>query len=176
MSIRYVRVPFVVAELRTLSKCTVHSMASRRLRYEWKTFQRGDHSKLGIEAGPENENDIFTWQAIIDGPKDTPYEDGRFHLKITYPTEYPFKPPKVKFITPVFHPNISSRGTVCIDILAKAWSPAMTTSKILLSIISLLTAPNPDDPMDAHAANLLTNDPDKYIETVRDWTARFANK
>ena len=167
--------PSAASESQAQSKCTDHSMASRRLLYEWKQFQRGDHSKLGIEAGPENESNIFIWQATIVGPKDTPYEDGRFHLKINYPTDYPFKPPKVKMETPVFHPNISSRGTVCVDILAKAWSPALTTSNVLLSIISLLTTPNPEDPMDVHAADLYTNEPGKYIETARDWTARFAN-
>jgi len=88
----------------------------------------------GISAAPVDENDIFIWQASIIGPDNSPYEGGVFLLDVKFHEDYPFKPPKIKFITKVFHPNISSDGVVNIDILNAGGSPSLTISKILLSI------------------------------------------
>jgi ubiquitin-conjugating enzyme E2 D/E len=87
------------------------------------------------------------------GPEDSPYSGGVFFLNIYFPTDYPFKPPKITFATRIYHPNINSNGGICLDILKDQWSPALTISKgifliiVLLSISSLLTDPNPDDPL-----------------------------
>ncbi|TUG04232.1 Ubiquitin-conjugating enzyme E2 D4 [Bagarius yarrelli] len=97
-------------------------------------------------AGPVGE-DLFHWQATIMGPNDSPYQGGVFFLTIHFPTDYPFKPPKVAFTTKIYHPNINSNGSICLDILRSQWSPALTVSKVLLSICSLLCDPNPDDPL-----------------------------
>ncbi|CAN7006331.1 unnamed protein product, partial [Brassica rapa subsp. trilocularis] len=97
-------------------------------------------------TGPVAE-DMFHWQATIMGPTDSPYAGGVFLVTIHFPPDYPFKPPKVAFRTKVFHPNINSNGSICLDILKEQWSPALTISKVLLSICSLLTDPNPDDPL-----------------------------
>ncbi|KAG9442029.1 hypothetical protein H6P81_017883 [Aristolochia fimbriata] len=87
---------------------------------------------------------MFHWQATIMGPPDSPYAGGVFLVTIHFPPDYPiFKPPKVAFRTKVFHPNINSNGSICLDILKEQWSPALTISKVLLSICSLLTDPNP---------------------------------
>ena len=86
-------------------------------------------------AGPI-EDDIFHWQATLMGPQDSPYEGGIFVMNIKFPGDYPFKPPKVTFETKIFHPNINSSGGICLDILKEAWSPALTISKVLLSICS----------------------------------------
>ena len=88
------------------------------------------------------------------GPSDSPYQDGVFHLNIHFPTDYPFKPPKITFITKIYHPNINSNGVICLDILKNQWSPALTISKVLLSICSLICDPNPDDPLVPEIANL----------------------
>jgi len=77
------------------------------------------------------------------GPEGSPYAGGVFFLKIQFPQDYPFKPPKVTFRTRIYHCNINSQGAICLDILKDNWSPALTTSKVLLSICSLLTDPNP---------------------------------
>ena len=60
---------------------------------------------------------------------DSPYSGGVFFLSITFPTDYPFKPPKVSFTTKIYHPNINANGSICLDILRDQWSPALTISK-----------------------------------------------
>ena len=88
--------------------------------------------------------DIYNWQAVIPGPSDTPYQDGVFFLNIHIPEDYPMAPPKVKFETKIYHCNINSNGTIFLDILRDQWSPGLTISSVLLSILSLLSNPNPD--------------------------------
>ena len=97
-------------------------------------------------AGPVGD-DLFHWSATIMGPDDSPYSGGVFFLNIHFPSDYPFKPPKITFTTRIYHPNINSNGSICLDILKDQWSPALTISKVLLSICSLLCDPNPDDPL-----------------------------
>ena len=96
-----------------------------------------------ITAGPSG-SDIYHWKAFITGPSDTPYADGVFFLNIYIPEDYPFKPPRVNFETRIYHCNINSNGTIFLDILRDQWSPGLTISSVLLSILSLLSNPNPD--------------------------------
>merc|ERR1719436_1316669 len=91
-------------------------------------------------------DDMFNWQATIMGPPDSAYAGGVFSLAINFPSDYPFKPPKVVFTTRIYHCNINAFG-ICLDILKDQWSPALTISKVLLSISSLLTDPNPNEPL-----------------------------
>mmetsp|Transcript_44751 Transcript_44751/g.59429 ORF Transcript_44751/g.59429 Transcript_44751/m.59429 type:complete len:111 (+) Transcript_44751:131-463(+) len=107
------------------------------------------------------------------GPDDSPYAGGVFFLNIHFPPDYPFKPPKVSFTTKIYHPNINANGSICLDILKDQWSPALTISKVLLSLSSLLTDPNPDDPLVPEIATLYKNDRSKYEQTAREWTSRF---
>ncbi|XP_020425582.1 ubiquitin-conjugating enzyme E2 28 isoform X1 [Prunus persica] len=124
-------------------------------------------------SGPVAE-DMFHWQATIIGPNDSPYSGGVFLVTIHFPPDYPFKPPKVAFRTKVFHPNINSNGNICLDILKEQWSPALTISKVLLSICSLLTDPNPDDPLVPEIAHMCKTDKVKYESTARSWTQKYA--
>lgn len=125
-------------------------------------------------AGPLGD-DILQWQATILGPQKSPYEGGVFFLTIKFPADYPFKPPKIQFNTKIYHPNINSNGGICLDILKEHWSPALTTSKVLLSICSLLTDPNPDDPLVPDIAMQYKKNRAAYIETAKEWTGLFSS-
>ncbi|KAI3831111.1 hypothetical protein MKX03_017215 [Papaver bracteatum] len=97
---------------------------------------------------------MFNWQGTITGPTDSHFAGGVFFISIQFSTGYPFA-----FITPVFHPNINSNGGICLDILRQQyWSPALTVSKLLLSICSLLTDPNPDHPLVPEIAQMDKSD------------------
>lgn len=125
-------------------------------------------------AGPVGD-DIFHWEGTIMGPTETVYEGGIFNLDIQFPKNYPFKPPKVRFLTKIYHPNINSGGFICLDIFKENWSPALTISKVLLSLCSLLTDPNPEDPLVVDIADEYVNDREKYNNTARSWTQIYAN-
>ncbi len=121
------------------------------------------------------DDDIFHWQATIMGPEGTPYHGGVFELRIDFPQDYPFKPPNVIFTTKIYHCNINSNGNICLDILKDQWSPALTTSKILLSICSLMNDQNPNDPLDADAAELYLKNHNKFLEQASVYTSLYAN-
>jgi ubiquitin-conjugating enzyme E2 D len=144
----------------------------QRIRTEWKRLKK--NPVCNCDAWPENES-LLVWKANIMGPIKTPYEGGIFKLSITFSTLYPFKPPQVRFITKIFHPNIDSAGGICVDILKHAWSPILNIEKILLSICSLLNDPNPKDPLVQYAADLYTKDRKKFDEEAKNWTAIYAN-
>lgn len=120
------------------------------------------------------EDDIFQWKATIIGPEDTPYHGGVFHLSIHFPADYPFKSPKINFQTKIYHPNINAAGQICLDILKDQWSPALSISKVLLSICSLLNDPNPDDPLVLEIANEYKKNRQCFIENARNWTLMYA--
>ena len=128
---------------------------------------------VNCTAGPNGIN-LFDWDATIIGPDDTPYEGGVFKLKINFPSDYPFRPPKIVFDTPIYHCNINSNGGICLDILKDQWSPALTISKVLLSICSLLSDPNPNDPLDIDIANLYIKNKEQYDKNAREWTFTYA--
>merc|ERR1712232_1297589 len=117
---------------------------------------------------------MFHWQATIMGPEGTPYEGGVYFLDVHFPTDYPFKPPKITFTTRIYHPNINSNGSICISILKEEWSPALTIQKVLLGISSLLNAPNPDDPLVAEIAQIYNSNRALYEHNAREWTRKYA--
>ncbi|KAL8424995.1 hypothetical protein Efla_004472 [Eimeria flavescens] len=114
------------------------------------------------------DNDISHWKGRIKGPLDTPYEGGVFLLDITIPSDYPYNPPKISFVTKVWHPNVSSQtGAICLDILKHEWSPALSIRTALLSIQAMLADPVPTDPQDAEVAKMLIENPDLFQKTAR---------
>ena len=113
--------------------------------------------------------DIMHWNANITGPPDTPFENGVFNLELKFNSEYPIKPPSVRFLTKMFHPNIYRDGKICVDILQREWSPAQNVRSILVSIRSLLMDPNPNSPANRDAANLFVNNFEEYRKKVRSF-------
>lgn len=70
-------------------------------------------------------DDLMIWQAVIQGPSDSPYSDSKFIIEFRVPENYPFAPPKARFITRIFHPNVHfDTGDICLDVLKSDWSPA----------------------------------------------------
>eukprot|EP01064_Diplonema_japonicum_P016987 TRINITY_DN2504_c0_g1_i1.p1 TRINITY_DN2504_c0_g1~~TRINITY_DN2504_c0_g1_i1.p1 ORF type:complete len:149 (+),score=16.68 TRINITY_DN2504_c0_g1_i1:291-737(+) len=148
-------------------------MALRRIKKEHLDLTKDSPSNCS--AGPVNKSDMYSWNATIVGPESSPYQGGLFNLNIHFPADYPFKPPRLQFTTKIFHPNINSSGGICLDILKDQWSPALTISKVLLSICSLLTDPNPDDPLVPEIASLFKQDRKKFDDTAADWTRKYAS-
>jgi len=146
-------------------------MTDMRIKKELEGLEKDP--PFNCSAGPQGD-DIFHWQATVLGPADSPYAGGCFFLDIRFPKDYPFKPPKVFFITKIYHPNINAGGGICLDILKDQWSPALTISKVLLSICSLLDDPNPDDPLTPHIAKQYIEDRDAYNAAAREYTILYA--
>ena len=146
-------------------------MAQKRIQKELQEIAKDP--PCNCSAGPEG-SDLFHWTGTILGPPDTPYETGVFFLDIVFPTDYPFKPPKITFRTRVYHPNISAKGAICLDILKDKWAPALTISKVLLSICSLLNDANPDDPLVPDIARIYKTNKEQFESTARECTRRYA--
>jgi ubiquitin-conjugating enzyme E2 D len=147
-------------------------MALRRINKEIIDLKSDPPSNCS--AGPIG-SDIYQWEAVILGPEDSPYTGGVFKLRIQFPVDYPFKPPHIQFLTKIYHPNINSAGMICLDILKGQWSPALTISKVLLSICSLLTDPNPKDPFVPEIAHIYMEKRDEYEAEAKRWTLMYAN-
>ncbi|KAL1242401.1 Ubiquitin-conjugating enzyme E2 [Trichinella spiralis] len=144
--------------------CYKMSQAQRRLLRDFKRLST--QSVYGVSAAPSL-GSIFVWEAIVFGPPGTPYEDGTFKLQLKFTEDYPNRPPQVKFLSPIFHPNVYVDGSVCMDILQSRWSPTYDVLAILTCIQSLLNEPNPHSPANPTAASLFQNNFTEYANRVR---------
>jgi len=144
----------------------------KRLRMELDDLM--SNPPTNCSAGIVDE-DIYHWNATVMGPEGSPYEGGVFYLNIEFPMDYPFKPPKVVFLTKIYHCNINSSGGICLDILKEQWSPALTVAKILLSICSLLDDQNPQDPLMPDIANLFMQNKEEFNMVAREYTLLHAS-
>merc|ERR1719507_2694969 len=109
-------------------------------------------------------------EGVLEGPADTPYEGGQYAVDIVLGDQYPFEPPKMRFTTKIWHPNISSQtGAICLDILKDQWSPALTIKTALLSLQALLCSPEPNDPQDAQVAKMYKEDLPNFERTAKFW-------
>jgi len=137
----------------------------RRLMRDFKRLQ--NDPPAGISGAPCPDN-VMSWNAVIFGPAETPFEDGTFKLALEFSNEYPNKPPQVRFVTKMFHPNVYANGELCLDILQNRWSPTYDVAAILTSIQSLLHDPNPNSPANAEAATLYRENRKEYVRRVRE--------
>jgi len=152
----------------------------RIIKRQYDILMREGHAFFSVEPhktthGCEEVTDWTTWNVAIFGPPDTPYEYGVFNLRVDFPSTYPFMPPVIVFNTKIYHPNISVSGGICLDILKDKWSPALTIEKTLLSIVDLLSSPNPDDPLNFEAGRVMRDDPGAFRVIAQDWTRQWAN-
>ncbi|KAH9043507.1 ubiquitin-conjugating enzyme/RWD-like protein [Lactarius deliciosus] len=144
----------------------------RRVNKEIADCKNDKSSNINIEL---IDNSPFHLLGSFDGPQDTPYDGGHFEIDIVIPESYPFQPVKMKFITKVYHPNVSSAsGAICLDILKDAWSPVLTLKSTLISLQSLLCSPEPNDPQDAEVAKHYMTSRTSFEDTARYWTHVYA--
>jgi len=120
-------------------------------------------------------NDLNHLRGSFSGPPDTPYEGGKYFVDIKIPTDYPFRPPVMRFETKIWHPNVSSvTGAICLDTLSTNWSPVLTLKSALIMLQSLLSSPEPKDPQDAEVAAMLLKNPEEFDHRAREWAHRYA--
>ncbi|KAK4610378.1 SUMO-conjugating enzyme ubc9 [Fulvia fulva] len=147
------------------------SLTVARLQEERKQWRK-DHP-FGFVARPVKSSqgalDLKKWDCAIPGKDKTIWEGGLFKLEVQFPDEFPTKPPKCKFVPPLFHPNVYPSGTVCLSILneEEGWKPAITIKEILLGIQMLLDEVNPDSPAQADAYNLFKKDRAAYEKRIK---------
>ncbi|XBW34687.1 hypothetical protein QEN19_000255 [Hanseniaspora menglaensis] len=139
--------------------------AKRRLMRDFKRIT--SDCPPGLTASPLNDN-VMVWNAVIIGPEGTAYEDGIFKLVLQFSEEYPNKPPDVRFVSKIYHPNFYNDGKICLDILQNRWTPTYDVSSILTSIQSLFNDPNPESPANVEAANLYKDNKMLYLEKVKE--------
>ena len=120
------------------------------------------------------DNNPRYFKAIIDGPRESPYEEGHFKLELYLPEKYPMVPPKCLYIIKVYHPNIDYLGRISLDILKNNWSPALQIRSVLLSIQTLLDKPNTEDPLNIEVNKRWIENKSAAEQTARDWTKSFA--
>ncbi|GLJ29654.1 hypothetical protein SUGI_0584750 [Cryptomeria japonica] len=132
----------------------------------------------GVCAWPANQNLLNHLEAQIEGPEGTVYAKGVFKLEIQVPERYPFEPPNVRFVTPIYHPNIDSGGRICLDILnlppKGAWRPSLNIATVLASIGLLLSEPNPDDGLMCDISAEYKHNRSTFDQKARSWTQKYA--
>ncbi|KAF8575023.1 hypothetical protein K439DRAFT_1370916 [Ramaria rubella] len=146
-------------------------MTTKRIHREISDLKKEEMG--GMTLGPAGDS-LFKWRGSIPGPTGSCYEGGLFWMEITLPQDYPFSAPKVIFTTRIYHMNISDRGSVCIDLLKNNWSPALSLYKVLLSLSSLLTDPNPKDPLVPQIATEYVRDRAQHNKNAARWTQLYA--
>lgn len=155
------------------------SGALKRLIIEYKAMT--EDPTEGIIAAPISDDKFFEWEAVIMGPEGTPYECGLFVARLKFPPDYPLLPPKMTFISKLWHPNIYANGDVCISILhppgedpnryessAERWSPVQSVEKVLISVMSMLAEPNDESPANIDAAKMWRDNRPLFNKTVED--------
>lgn len=150
---------------------------NRRLQKEIADIVKDSHCgvRLTDPQGNAEITDFTHFKGHFRGPPDTPYEGGKYEIDIKITGEYPFKPPEMRFLTKIWHPNVSSQtGAICLDTLGAAWSPVLTLKSALISLQSLLSSPEPKDPQDAEVASMLLTRPDQFKHVAKEWAILYA--
>mmetsp|Transcript_4513 Transcript_4513/g.9289 ORF Transcript_4513/g.9289 Transcript_4513/m.9289 type:complete len:152 (+) Transcript_4513:99-554(+) len=150
-------------------------MAAIPKRIEKETQKLQQESPPGVSANADPGNYRY-FHIVMQGPEGTPYEGGAYNMELFLPEGYPMEPPKVRFLTKIYHPNIDKLGRICLDVLKDKWSPALQIRTVLLSIQALLSAPEPSDPLDTTVADHFINDRKAAEAEARKWNETYAKK
>ncbi|KAI3372303.1 hypothetical protein L3Q82_022670 [Scortum barcoo] len=148
--------------------------ASRRLAKELEEIRKsGMKNFRNIQV---EESNLLSWQGLIV-PDNPPYDKGAFRIEIIFPTEYPFKPPKITFKTKIYHPNIDEKGQVCLPVIsAENWKPATKTDQVIQSLIALVNDPQPEHPLRADLAEEYSKDRKKFLKNAEEFTKKHGEK
>jgi len=123
-----------------------------------------------------NEENICDVQAEYEGPSETPYEGGVFKMRLVFGSDFPRLPPKGYFITKIFHPNVSSSGEICVNVLKRDWNPDLGLRHVLTVIRCLLIEPNPESALNEEAGKLLLESFEEFATKARLMTDIHAKK
>ncbi|KAM3564336.1 hypothetical protein MY1884_000803 [Beauveria asiatica] len=150
------------------------SSRDRRVAKELADIQ-ADKDSSGVFAAPADGISLRSLVGIFPAPPDTPYAGGTYEVDVEIPDSYPFKPPKMRLKTKIWHPNVSSQtGAICLDTLTTGWSPVQTIKTALLSVRMLLEFPNSKDPQDAEVAKMMNEQPDRFALVAHEWAVKYA--
>ena len=114
------------------------------------------------------------FSGCVEIESDCPYQGGIYNFELICPNEYPFKPPKVKLLTQIFHPNIDDTGKICVDILGDQWSPALTIQKVVLCLQALITTPHFDDVLNKEYMKIHNQSVQAAFEQACEINMRYA--
>lgn len=146
---------------------------ARRLTKELAEFEKNPPDWCTVGSVDDN---LMHWNAMVAGPENTPYEGGVFTIDLQFPNEYPFKAPKVRFLTRVYHPNVkSASGEICADMINENWGPTLNVMYCLSAIKQMLEQPDGDNPLEPEIAKQLQDNKAEFENTARQWTQHYAS-
>lgn len=143
-------------------------------RIEKETQKLATELPQGVTCTPTPDNYRY-FKITMGGPPQTAYEGGTYALELFLPEHYPMEPPKVRFMTKIYHPNIDKLGRICLDILKDKWTPALQIRTVLISVQALLSAPNADDPLDPTVADHFKNNEKEALQVAKQWNQIYAS-
>uniref|UniRef100_A0A7S4JR19 UBC core domain-containing protein n=1 Tax=Odontella aurita TaxID=265563 RepID=A0A7S4JR19_9STRA len=139
-------------------------MATRRLQKEWASNAKNplDYCTFNLVG-----DDIHHWEARLSGPSGTPYAGGTFVVDLDFPAQYPFKAPKIRFVTPVYHPNVKTdTGEICGDLIEENWGPTLNVRHCAGVLRGVLESPEPDHPLEPEIASQMRERPGEFEKAV----------
>jgi ubiquitin-conjugating enzyme E2 L3 len=148
--------------------------ATRRLNKELEDIKKQNLKVFRcIEVDPSN---VLLWSGLIH-PENKPYNFGAFKIEISYPAEYPFKPPKITFKTKIYHPNVDEKGQVCLPIITpENWRPATKTEQVIQALVALVHDPEPEHPLRGDLAEEYVKERKKFMSKAEEFTKKHAEK
>jgi len=121
-----------------------------------------------------DEDNLYSWVCTIKASVESPYKNGKFKFTVVFPDTFPFKPPRVAFVTKIYHPGINEKGEICVAILRDEWKPSISISTVLNMIQEKVNNPSADDPYEPDIAAELKNNHAKFLSVAKEWTKKYA--